>query len=194
MTLFEDQESVLKDFTERLEKLGIKYMLTGSMAMLVYAMMRMTNDIDIVMELSYPDADRIIKEFGEDFYIPQGRVRDAISRKFMFNLLHQETLVKIDCVLRKDDEFQRIAFSNRRRITFTDFDIWTISRDDLILSKLNWAKVSRSEMQMRDVAGIIRNGYEKEYVEKWAEKLGVKDLLEECLKLLEENYVDGHDS
>lgn len=194
MTLFEDQESVLKDFTERLEKLGIKYMLTGSMAMIVYAMMRMTNDIDIVMELSYPDADRIIKEFGEDFYIPQGRVRDAISRKFMFNLLHQETLVKIDCVLRKDDEFQRIAFSNRRRITFTDFDIWTISRDDLILSKLNWAKISRSEMQMRDVAGIIRNGYDKEYVEKWAEKLGVIDLLEECLKLLEENYVDGHDS
>jgi len=194
MTLFEDQESVLKDFTERLEKLGIKYMLTGSMAMIVYAMMRMTNDIDIVMELSYPDADRIIKEFGDDFYIPQGRVRDAISRKFMFNLLHQETLVKIDCVLRKEDEFQRIAFSNRRRITFTDFDIWTISRDDLILSKLNWAKISRSEMQMRDVAGIIRNGYDKEYVEKWAEKLGVIDLLEECLKLLEENYVDGHDS
>lgn len=194
MTLFEDQESVLKDFTKRLEKLGIKYMLTGSMAMIVYAMMRMTNDIDIVMELSYSDADRIIKEFGRDFYIPQGRVRDAVTRKFMFNLLHQETLVKIDCVMRKEDEFQRIAFSNRRRITYTDFDIWTISRDDLILSKLNWAKVSRSEMQMRDVAGIIRNGYDKEYVGKWAEKLGVKDLLEECLKLLEENYVDGHDS
>ena len=194
MTLFEDQESVLRDFTERLEKLGIKYMLTGSMAMIVYAMMRMTNDIDIVMKLSYSDADRLIKEFGNDFYIPQGRVRDAVTRKFMFNLLHRETLVKIDCVMRKEDEFQRIAFSNRRRITFTDFDIWTISRDDLILSKLNWAKVSRSEMQMRDVAGIIRNGYDKEYVEQWAEKLGVKDLLEECLKLLEENYVDGYDS
>ncbi|KAK0039418.1 hypothetical protein Bpfe_031171 [Biomphalaria pfeifferi] len=157
-------------------------------------MMRMTNDIDIVMELSYSDADRLIKEFGRDFYIPQGRVRDAVTRKFMFNLLHQETLVKIDCVMRKEDEFQKTAFSNRRRIIFTDFDIWTISRDDLILSKLNWAKISRSEMQMRDVAGIVRNGYDKEYVEKWAEKLGVTDLLEECLKLLEENYVDGHDS
>ena len=49
-------------------------------------------------------------------------------------------------------------------------------------------------MQMRDVANIIRNGYDKEYVELWAEKLGVKDLLEECRKLLEINYVDGHDS
>lgn len=69
MTLFEDQESVLRDFTERLEKLGVKYMLTGSMAMIVYAMMRMTNDIDIVMELSHSDADRLIKEFGNDLYI-----------------------------------------------------------------------------------------------------------------------------
>lgn len=191
---FEDQESVLKDVTERFEKLQIPYMLSGSMAMVSYAMMRMTNDIDIVIEAKSEDAEKIIKEFEPDYYVPQNRVKDAISRKNMFNLLHQTKIVKIDCVLRKDDEFQKLAFSNRRKIRFTDFDIWTISRDDLILSKLNWAKKSRSEMQMRDVANIIRNGYDKEYVELWAEKLGVKDLLEECRKLLEINYVDGHDS
>jgi hypothetical protein len=191
---FEDQESVLKDVTERFEKLKIPYMLSGSMAMVSYAMMRMTNDIDIVIEAKSEDAEKIIKEFEPDYYVPQNRVKDAILRKNMFNLLHQTKIVKIDCVLRKDDEFQQFAFSNRRKIKFTDFDIWTISRDDLILSKLNWAKKSRSEMQMRDVANIIRNGYDKEYVELWAEKLGVKDLLEECRRLLEINYVDGHDS
>ncbi|HQU86470.1 MAG TPA: hypothetical protein PKY59_25290 [Pyrinomonadaceae bacterium] len=191
---FEDQEFVLKDVTERFEKLKIPYMLSGSMAMVSYAMMRMTNDIDIVIEAKSTDAEKIIKEFEPDYYVPQNRVKDAIYRGNMFNLLHQEKIVKIDCVLRKDNEFQKLAFSNRKKIRFTDFDIWTISRDDLILSKLNWAKKSRSEMQMRDVANIIRNGYNKEYIEFWAEKLGVKDLLEECYKLLEINYVDGHDS
>jgi hypothetical protein len=191
---FEDQESVLKDVTERFEKLEIPYMLSGSMAMVSYAMMRMTNDIDIVIEAKSEDAEKIIKEFEPDYYVPQNRVQDAINRRNMFNLLHQTKIVKIDCVLRKDDEFQKLAFLNRKKIRFTDFDIWTIRRDDLILSKLNWAKKSRSEVQMRDVANIIRNGYDKEYVELWAEKLGVKDLLEECLKLLEINYVDGHDS
>ena len=194
MTLIEDQEAVLKDFIGRLEKLGIDYMLTGSMAMIIYAMMRMTNDIDIVMELSYSDADKIIKEFEDDYYVPQGRVRDAISRKFMFNLLHQQTLVKIDCVMRKDTEFQKAAFANRKKILFTDFEIWTISRDDLILAKLNWAKTSKSEMQMRDVASIIRNGYDEKYVDDWAQKLCIEDLLEECRHLLEKNYVDGHNS
>ena len=193
MTLFEDQESVLKDFTERLDKLGIDYMLTGSMAMIIYAMMRMTNDIDIVMELSYQDADKIIKEFEGDYYVPRGRVRDSISRKFMFNLLHQQTLVKIDCVVRKDTEFQKEAFTNRKKVRYTDFEIWTIRREDLILSKLHWAKTSKSEMQMRDVASIIRNGYDEKYVEDWAKKLGVEDMLEECRELLENNYVDRHD-
>lgn len=191
---FEDQKSVLKDVIERFEKLEIPYMLSGSMAMISYAMMRMTNDIDIVIEAKSEDAPKIIKEFEADYYVPQNRVKDSIHRQSMFNLLHQTKIVKIDCVLRKDTEFQKLAFSNRRKIKFTDFDVWTISRDDLILSKLNWAKKSRSEMQMRDVASIIRNGYDKEYVELWAEKLDVTDLLEECHKLLEINYVNGHDS
>ena len=194
MTLFEDQERVLKDCTGRFEMLGIPYMLTGSMAMIEYAMMRMTNDIDIVIEVTYSDAEKIIKTFEPDYYVPHGRVRDAISRKFMFNLLHQETLVKVDCVMRKDNEFQKLAFSHRRKINFSGFDIWIISREDLILSKLNWAKTSRSEMQMRDVASIIRNGFDEKYVEEWAQKLGVKDLLQECRELLEKNYVDGYDS
>jgi len=194
MTLYEDQKRVLQDCTGRFERLGIAYMLTGSMAMINYAMMRMTNDIDIVMELSAADADRIINEFEPDYYVPHGRVRDAISRKFMFNILHQETLVKVDCVMRKDNEFQKTAFAHRRKIDFSGFDVWIIGKEDLILSKLNWAKTTRSEMQMRDVASILRNGYDKKYVEDWALSLGVEDLLRECLELLEKNYVDGYDS
>lgn len=192
--LFEDQEEILKDVTERLDRLEIPYMLTGSMAMICYAMMRMTNDIDIIIEIKSKDAEKFIKEFETDYYVSPNRVRDSISRKSMFNILHSQKIVKVDCVVRKDDEFQKLAFSNRKKIQFTDFDVWTISREDLILSKMNWAKISKSEMQMRDVASILRNGYDKEYVDFWAEKLGTQDLLKECFVLLEKNYVDGYDS
>ena len=194
MVPFEDQERILKDCTERFERLGIAYMLTGSMAMTEYAMMRMTNDIDIVLEVDWSDAAKIIDEFEPDYYVPHGRVRDAISRKFMFNLLHQETLVKIDCVMRKDEEFQKEAFSHRRKINFSGFDVWIIGKEDLILSKLKWAKNSRSEMQMRDVASMIRNGYDEDYVRTWAKKLDIEDILEDCIILLGENYVEGYDS
>ena len=185
--LFEDQKMVLRDCTERFERLGIAYMLTGSMAMVNYAMMRMTADIDIVIEAAASDAGKIIAEFEPDYYVPHGRVRDAISRRFMFNLLHQEKLVKVDCVIRKETEFQREAFSNRKKIRFSDFDVWIISREDLILSKLNWARDTHSEMQMRDAANILRNGYDEDYIKHWAAQLGIENLLAETLEKLEEN-------
>lgn len=193
--LFEDQKLVLRDTVERLEHVGIDYMLTGSMAMVHYAMMRMTNDIDIVIEATARDASKIIAKFEPDYYVPHQRVADAITRRFMFNLLHQQKLVKIDCVVRKDDVFQKESFSRRKRIRFlADIHLWIISKEDLILSKLNWAKNTGSEMQKRDVANILRNGYDKNYVEIWAAKLGVTDMLAECAKIVEENYVEGYDS
>ena len=126
MDAIEDQKGTLEDFVGRVELLGIPYMLTGSMAMLPYAMMRMTNDIDVVMELRSIDAQRIIDAFEPDYYVPHGRVRDAISQKRMFNLLHQRTLVKIDCIIRKDDEYQRTAFSRRQKVSFSGIHLWII--------------------------------------------------------------------
>jgi hypothetical protein len=191
----EEQNNVLKDYSERLEKLGIEYMLTGSMALVHYAMPRTTTDIDIIIELSVRDADRFIKEFDGDYYVPHNRVRDAISRNRMFNLLDQQTIIKIDCVIKKNDEFNLRAFSRRQRVNYSgNFEVWIISKEDLIISKLNWAKDSRSEMQMRDVASILRNGYDQEYVNSWIEKLGLQEILQECFILLEKNYVDGYDA
>ena len=109
--------------------------------------------------------------------------------------LNIQTILKIDCVVLKDKEFEINAFARRQKIDYSgDFDVWIISREDLILSKLNWAKNTKSERQMQDVASVIRNGFDKEYVEDWAKKLGVKKLLDECFELLEKNYADGHDS
>ena len=190
----QEQNDVLKDFSSRLEQLGIEYMLTGSMALVHYAVPRTTADIDIVVELEADDALKFIKEFERDYYIPSNRVRDAISRKTMFNVLNQETVIKIDCVIRKNDEFQMEVFSNRRRVNYAGFDVWIIGKEGLILSKLNWAKNTHSEMQMRDVASILRNGYDENYVRTWAKKLGIEDLLNECLTMIGENYVEGYDS
>lgn len=189
----EEQNDALKDFSGRLEKLGIEYMLTGSMALAYYAIPRTI--ADIVIELSMSDAEKFIREFETDYYIPHGRVRDAISRNKMFNVLNQNTIIKIDCVIRKNDEFQLQAFSRRQRTNYADyFDVWIISKEDLILSKLNWAKNTKSEMQMLDVANLIRNPYDKNYVENWAAKLGIENLLKECFEMLGENYVEGYDS
>jgi hypothetical protein len=195
MTKQDEQNDVLRDCAGKLERLDIAYMLTGSMALAHYAIPRTTTDIDIVIEISMDDINKFIKEFEPDYYVPHGRIRDAISQNKMFNILNQKTIIKVDCVVRKNEEFHKEAFLRRQRVNYADnFDVWIIGKEDLILSKLNWAKNTRSEMQMRDVSSILRNGYDENYVQTWANKLGVKDLLDECLKLIEENYVEGYDS
>ena len=57
----------------------------------------------------------------------------------------------------------------------------------MILSKLNWAKDTHSEMQIRDAANILRNGFDENYIKHWAKELGIEDLLTEAFAKLEQN-------
>ena len=155
----------------------------------------MTADIDIVLDISGNDVDRFIKTFEPDYYVPHSRVRDAISRNKMFNILDQRTIIKIDCVVRKHDKFQEQVFARRQKVNYSgDFDIWIISKEDLILSKLNWAKDSHSEMQLRDVVSLLRNPYDETYVKTWTERLNLENLLAECFRVLHEDNAERYDN
>lgn len=175
---------IVHDFAERIEPLGIEYMLTGSLAMMQYNVYRMTADIDIVIELR-ENADQIINAFEPDYYVPHGRVRDAIARKFMFNMIHQETAFKIDLIIKKTSEFQQNSFQRKQKIVFYGKDIYVITLEDLIISKLSWAKDSLSEKQLTDVENLLQNEYDVDYVKTWTNKLGVSHLYEKCLKAIE---------
>lgn len=177
-----EQMNVLQDFTNRLERLGIAYMLTGSMAMVHYAMPRMTADIDIVVEFESSRIEEIIEGFEPDYYIPHSSMRSAVSRSAMFNMLHEKTLVKIDCILRKKDEFQTNAFNRRKTVDFAGFDLSIISHEDLILAKLIWAKKTGSEMQMRDATNLLRSAVEMDYLKLWSNKLAIDETLTEILE------------
>ncbi|MGI8468635.1 MAG: DUF6036 family nucleotidyltransferase [Pyrinomonadaceae bacterium] len=172
---------ILHDFADKIERLGINYMLTGSMAMLKYSVYRYTADIDVVVELKNRDAPKIIEIFEPDYYVPHDSVSRAISNRRMFNVIHQETAFKIDCVIKKTGEFQENAFNRRERTDFYGREIWIITKEDLILSKLWWAKDNRSEKQLTDVKNLLRNEIDTDYIENWAQKLSVSDLLKQCL-------------
>jgi hypothetical protein len=188
-SIFEDQRLTLEDGVRRLESLGLAYMLTGSVAMLRFAQGRMTNDIDIVVQLSHGDRLRFVDAFADSYYIPEEKISGAIERSSMFNVLNNETLVKIDIALVKPTSFHRTAFENRERTDIWGIDLWSIRRDDLIVSKLFWAKNSRSERQMRDVVTVMMNGFDAEYIRPWVRALGVEDLFDMCVAEWEKTNV-----
>ena len=172
---------IVRDVSARLEQAGLAYMLTGSMAMNYYAQPRMTRDIDIVVELEMKDADTIVRLFSPDYYVSREAACDSIAKESMFNLIHQDSVIKVDFIVRKSSPYRRAEFERRRRITIEDFSTWIVGKDDLIVSKLDWARDSRSETQLRDVRNLAASGCDREYVDRWTKSLGINDLWKECL-------------
>lgn len=171
---------VVRDISRRFELADIPYMLTGSMAMNYYAQPRMTRDIDVVVALQPKDAETVVRVFSPDYYVARESVRESIAQASIFNLIHQESVVKVDCIVRKPTEYRLTEFERRRPIKILDFTTFIVSKEDLIISKLDWAKDSHSEMQLRDVRNLLATGYDRAYLERWTRELGLATLLQEC--------------
>jgi hypothetical protein len=172
---------VVRDISRKFEQAGILYMLTGSMAMNYYAQPRMTRDIDVVVAIGAQDVESILRLFGADYYVSGESVRDSVARESMFNLIHLESVIKVDCIVRKNSEYRRTEFERRQQITILDFTTWIVSKEDLIISKLFWAKDSHSELQLRDVRNLLATDFDSPYLQRWTGELGLVTLLAECV-------------
>jgi hypothetical protein len=181
MDTIQSELDVLRDVSQRLEGAGIPFMLTGSVAMNYYAQPRMTRDIDLVVSLDDSQREGFVRLFEQEYYFDRKALTNAISRRGMFNLIHNEAIIKVDCVVLKADAYRQEEFSRRRKISIGDFETWIVSREDLILSKLFWARDSKSELQLRDVRNLLTSGCDMAYLGTRASTLGVNELLEEVL-------------
>lgn len=175
----QNELDIVRDVSARLDGASIGYMLTGSMAMNYYAQPRMTRDIDVVVALQPADAARVVQLFSPDYYVSREAVDSSIARTAMFNLIHNESVIKVDCIVRKHSEYRLNEFNRRLRIRIEDFETWIVSKEDLILSKLFWAKDSHSELQLRDVQNLVSTGCDRAYIGRWTMELGVASLWQE---------------
>jgi hypothetical protein len=173
--------NIVRDISRRFEQAYVPYMLTGSVAMNYYAQPRMTRDIDVVIAISPDDVGRIVALFRPD-YVSEESIHESLSHESIFNLIHQESVIKVDCIIRKSSEYRKTEFERRQRISVRDFTTFIVSKEDLIISKLSWAKDSHSEIQLGDVRNLLGTGYDAKYVARWTRELELVNLLKECLK------------
>ena len=175
-----EEFEVLKTVSGRLEQAGIPYMLTGSVASNFYTIPRMTRDIDIVIEAKREDANRLLALFQKDFYIDRETILEAIEIQGMFNIIHNQHVVKVDFIIRKQSAYRELEFTRRRKISLSDFQISIVSLEDLILSKLAWAKDSLSEMQLGDVRKLLSDAapLDSHYLQQWVKTLELQTVYE----------------
>ncbi|HKS54469.1 MAG TPA: hypothetical protein VJS12_04245 [Steroidobacteraceae bacterium] len=177
-----EELEVLRIVSERLEGAQLPFMLTGSFAMAYYGKPRMTRDLDIVVALGEDDVGDLVAVLLPDFYVDADNARSAVASQRLFNLMHLATSIKVDLIVRKDSEYRQVEFARRRPVELNGVKTWIVSREDLILSKLVWAKDSGSELQRRDVRTLLDDSMDVPYLESWAARLGVADTLAEIAR------------
>jgi hypothetical protein len=178
-----EELEVLTIVAGRLEAAAIAYMVTGSFAANYYAVPRMTRDIDLVVELATGDADRFCTLFESDFYLDRTAVRGAIASRGAFNLIHLAHVVKVDCIVRRDSEYRLTEFARQRRGRIEGHEIALVAPEDLIISKLDWMRETRSEVQLADVRNLLRSvpDLDRQYLEHWLNRLGLDALYREAV-------------
>lgn len=177
-----EELEVLKTVTQRLNQAEVPYMISGSIAANYYTVPRMTRDIDIVIELKAIDIDKFISLFQNDFYLDDKEmIKREVLRQGMFNLIHNQYVIKVDFIVRKESEFQDAAFSRRKKVFIENVPMWFILPEDLVLAKLQWAKDSHSELQLRDVKNLLATvkDIDMVYIKKWVKKLDLSHLYNE---------------
>ena len=95
--------------------------------------------------------------------------------------MHFSSGIKIDLIVRKSSDYRLLEFERRQPATLGTVSTWIVSREDLILSKLVWARDAQSEIQRRDVKQLLGAVVDREYLRYWAGALGVQVLLKELL-------------
>jgi hypothetical protein len=160
-------------------------MLVGSFASAFHGSPRLTQDADLMVRLNPNQVDGFIEAFSREFYVDRGQIEQAIMNQTSFNIIHLESSFKVDFFVWRRGGYVEEAFSRRvleQVDPRTDFAAYVQTAEDTLLSKLDWFRQGGevSENQWRDVIGILKiqaGRLDFGYVQKWAEELGISDLL-----------------
>jgi hypothetical protein len=174
-------EEVLQQVLSRLDQCGIAHMITGSFASNAHGVPRATYDADVVIESDRQSLETFLESLRSEFYASPEAAKEALARRHMFNIVHLATGLKVDFIIRKARPFSEEEFRRRRQVAFLGALHWFATPEDVILSKLEWSKAGSSERQFADAVGVARvqrDSLDWTYLSKWAEALGVRELLD----------------
>ena len=179
-----NERELLIDCLRRLNRTGVTYYLTGSMASNYWGIPRTTHDLDFVVQLPSSAVSRILNEFRGDFYLEETAIRAAYQPPHQFNAIDTRSALKVDFWLPKPDSFDLEMLRRRFRVTLFGESAWIATAEDVILHKLVWNRISPSDRQLGDAAGVVAvqgKALDEPYLRQWARELNLSEPLEDLL-------------
>ena len=169
---------VFRRLTSALERADIAYMLSGSFASAFYGATRSTQDIDLVIEADPTKLEALTRQLPpEEYYVDLNAALEAHKQRSLFNIIDLSTGWKIDLIVRKARPFSEEEFRRRRRAAVDGVPVFIASAEDVVLSKLEWSKLSQSQRQLEDVVAILRSRWgslDQAYLKDWIANLDIE--------------------
>lgn len=177
--------SPLAPFLDPLERLGLRYCITGSVAASVYGEPRLTADIDVVLLLGVGDIAALRAAFPQTaYYVPPDetlRLELARSSRGMFNLIHHASQFKADVYLAARDPLHAWALEHRRRIDLEGGGAWIAPPEYVIVRKLEYLREGGSDKHVRDIRFMIAaTSIDRVFVETEVTRLGLHEQWRRC--------------
>lgn len=179
------QEEFLLKIARDLASVGISFMITGSLSSSLHGRPRATNDVDIVIDATVEQLEHFLSALGANCYVSPAAAQAALQDRSMFNVVDTAGGWKADLIIRKDRPFSIEEFQRKKTNTLLGSSLPVASAEDVILSKLEWDKLTPSERQVQDalnVAVVQGTRLDRQYLRTWASALGVSEKLEDVLR------------
>lgn len=175
---------------DTLERLGIEYVIGGSLASALHGVARATMDTDIVARMTVEHVFPLFNALKSAFYVDDEMIREAVEHHSSFNVIHLESLFKVDIFVAQDREFDRLQLQRRASYDLSvdpPQSAFVATAEDTILAKLEWYRMGDevSDRQWRDILGVMKvqaGRLDTEYLQRGAKLLKVTDLLERAIK------------
>lgn len=149
-------------------------MVVGGFASSFHNRARTTNDIDIVIQI-YPRNVKNILQYLPEWMPFEEQFKDSVARGLIFNMTDFKTGIRYDFMVYQDSNYNWTAFQRRVQINFFDTKCFISSKEDLVISKLNWYNISQSEKQLEDLKFLLLDTSLKiNYIKNWVAKLNLK--------------------
>jgi hypothetical protein len=180
------QPEFIDEIVRRLENAGVVYAITGSVASSLWGIPRLTHDVDLVLVLSSGQVGQVVSAFADSYYVSEQAAHQAVRSGGMFNVIDPSKNLKADLWVFAGDPFNQAMLDRRRRVTLASGrEAFVGSPEDVLLHKLVWNRITPSERQLADAAGIAavqQGSLDLNYLRSWAARQDTTDLLEEVLQ------------
>ena len=169
-------------FTQRLNTLGVPYMVSGSVAVIIYGEPRLTHDVDLIVVLDRAHIGRLPEVFPpKEFYCPPIEVivvEAAREQRGHFNIIHHETGFKADVYLSGRDPLHSWGLARARRLEMEGQVLYVAPPEYVIVRKLEYYREGGSEKHLRDIRSMLEASPEAIQIAELEELVAARGLQE----------------